>query len=79
MPQSDEPVQPDCYMCKIGRFNIRVEEIAFSETTDRGDIHVRIAIPMSVCDHCGYRTWGAAEEELINDAVLREYHGLPKP
>jgi hypothetical protein len=79
MSQADEPNQPECFWCKIGRFKRRVEEIAFSETTDRGDIHVRVTIPMSVCERCGYRTWGEAAEEIINDAVLREYHKLPRP
>jgi hypothetical protein len=34
---ANELDHPDCYMCKRGRLQRWVEELAFSEATDRGD------------------------------------------
>lgn len=65
-----------CCVCKTGSVSRRTQELTFHQFTDKGRLVCRVTIPMGVCDHCGATSWDAAAEELIEDAVRREYEKL---
>jgi hypothetical protein len=66
-----------CPLCQRGHLIMRNEEIAFHQSTDKGDISCRAVIPMEICDHCGSKSWGAEAEEIIAAAVKGSYDKLP--
>lgn len=74
-----EPDEPDCPVCRKGRLATQIGTVAFTQRTDRGEVSVSVAIPLSVCGRCGVQIWSDAEERVINEAVRREYERLPKP
>lgn len=71
--ESSEP----CPICKSGRLSTRTEELEFSQRTDKGPVHCRLSIRVTVCDTCGHKAWNSDAEAAIQKAVLREYNKLP--
>ncbi len=67
----------DCLLCQTGHVVKRIEELAFRQWTDKGYVHCRVTIPIGTCDTCGARTWDQAGENVIEEAVRREYDKLP--
>jgi hypothetical protein len=66
-----------CVFCKIGRLIRSDQEIAFKQRTDKGYVLCRVTIPMSICDHCGLKTWDDDAEAIIDEAVRKEYERKP--
>ncbi len=66
-----------CELCKRGRIVRRIEAISFQQWTDKGYVFCQASIPMTVCAHCGSRSWEDAAERIIEEAVQREYKKLP--
>jgi hypothetical protein len=65
-----------CPRCKRGRVRARLEEIAFQQSTDKGYVQCRTTIAMGVCDACGAKSWDAAAEAAIEEAVRQAYDRL---
>jgi len=66
-----------CEFCRRGRLAKRTEEIAFYQWTDKGYVHCLAVVPVSTCGECQAKTWDEAAEQLISEAVSREYDKLP--
>lgn len=60
-----------CPLCKKGHFSGREEEITFLQWTDKGVVRCRVTIPIAICGQCGFKTWDAQAERLLNEAVRR--------
>ncbi|HUI95553.1 MAG TPA: hypothetical protein VLX44_07360 [Xanthobacteraceae bacterium] len=66
-----------CLFCKQGHVSQLTKELTFRQTTDRGPIVCRIAVPVGRCSKCGAETFDAEAEAMIESAVRREYEKLP--
>jgi hypothetical protein len=75
MPDGDDASL--CLFCRRGQGIKRNQEIAFHQSTDKGDVFCRVIVPVSVCDQCGSITSDAETEAAIEEAVRREYDKLP--
>jgi YgiT-type zinc finger domain-containing protein len=62
-----------CAICNRGKVTLRNEEISFYQWTDKGYVFCQTEVPVRKCDHCGSKSWDAAAEALIEEAVRREY------
>jgi hypothetical protein len=65
-----------CAFCRTGRLVERNQEVAFHQSTDRGDIFCRLTLPVIVCEQCRSVTWDAETEAIIEEAVRRAYDKL---
>jgi hypothetical protein len=74
---SDLDNAQDCDFCKHGHVDIRAQDIAFRQWTDKGYVFCRATIPIGICDRCGSRHWSEDAEAIIEDVVRREYRKLP--
>ena len=74
MPESE--YDELCAFCGQGKVIKRTEEMAFHQETDRGSVFCRVTIPMGICDRCGAKSWDAAAETIIDEAVRREFDKL---
>jgi hypothetical protein len=54
-----------------------MEEIAFYQWTDKGYIFCRATIPIARCNQCDSTSWEEGAEQIIQQAVRREYDKLP--
>jgi hypothetical protein len=70
---SDDNDVDICVFCRRGRATIRNEKISFHQWTDKGYLFCRVVIPVRTCDRCGSKSWDAAAEAIIEEAVRREY------
>jgi hypothetical protein len=75
MPSSDDVDL--CLFCRRGRVVARNKELAFYQSTDKGDVFCRVTVPVGVCNQCGSITSDAETEAVIEEAVRREYDKLP--
>lgn len=66
-----------CSICKTGRLATRTEELAFSQSTDKGLVRCQVAIVVAVCDTCKSKTWDGDAEAAIQKAVAEQYRRLP--
>jgi uncharacterized protein with PIN domain len=66
-----------CDFCRAGRLTRKSEEIVFHQWTEKGYLSCRATVPVSICDHCGSKTWNEAAEKAIEEAVAEEYRKLP--
>jgi hypothetical protein len=76
---SDLDNAQDCDFCKHGHVDIRAQDIAFRQWTDKGYVFCRATIPIGVCNRCGSRHWSEDAEAIIEDVVRREYRKLIAP
>jgi hypothetical protein len=67
-----ESKRETCEFCEQGRIQKGIEEIRFHQKTDRGLVFCSVTIPMDICDRCGAKSWGAAAEAIIEEAVRRQ-------
>jgi hypothetical protein len=65
-----------CDFCGKGHVVKRSEDIAFHQETDRGTISCKVTISIGICDRCGMKTWDAAADSIIEEAVRREIDKL---
>jgi hypothetical protein len=75
MPSSDDVDL--CLFCRRGRVVARNKELAFYQSTDKGDIFCRVTIPVMVCEQCRSMTWTAEAEIAIEEAVRQKHDQLP--
>ena len=75
MPPSQDVQR--CIFCKIGGIVRSDQRIDFKQSTDKGYIFCRVAIPMDTCNHCGLKSWDHDAEAIIEEAVRQEYEKLP--
>jgi len=75
MAVEDEPVI--CEICKQGRVTKRMEEMAFRQWSDKGNIHCRVRILMGTCDTCKAKSLGPDSDRIFDAAFQREYDKLP--
>jgi hypothetical protein len=73
---NDDDSDDACPVCKRGRFALHNEDISFYQWTDKGYVFCRAAIPVRVCNGCGFKSWDDAAEAAIEEAVRREYDKL---
>ena len=73
---SNSDIQTPCSVCKMGHLIAQDQPLSFSQKTDKGYVFCRTVLPISVCDHCGTKSWDRATEALIEAAVRREYEKL---
>jgi hypothetical protein len=65
-----------CVFCR-GRLITENRQLAFRQSTNKGDVFCRVSIIMDICTRCGFKSWGNLAETIIEDAVRQEYDKLP--
>ena len=73
---SDDANASVCDLCRERRVFTRVEELTFNQSTSRGNVFCRVRIPVMTCEACGARSWDAAAEAAIEQAVRQEFDKL---
>ena len=64
-----------CDFCG-GHVTWRLEEMAFRQSSDKGYIHCRVALPVGTCARCGSKTLGPDSDAIFDAAFQREYDKL---
>ena len=66
-----------CNLCKRGRLSSSCKELNLRQMSDKGYVHFRVAVAVSICDFCGDESLGAGAEQILDEAFRREYDKLP--
>lgn len=66
-----------CPLCKHRHMTQGTIDLTFHQMTDRGRVTCRVALPRSICPHCGFDALGAEAEAIMDQAVREEYGKLP--
>ena len=65
-----------CDFC-AGHITWRLEEMAFRQSSNKGYVHCRVALPVGTCDNCGSKTLGPDSDAIFDAEFQREYDKLP--
>jgi hypothetical protein len=66
-----------CNFCEKGHLTWRLEEMAFRQSSDKGDVHCRVALSVGTCGNCGSKTVEPGADRIFDAAFQREYDKLP--
>jgi len=66
-----------CSLCKRGRLSSSFRELNLRQLSDKGYVHFRVTVAVSICDSCGAKSLGAGAEQILDEAFRREYDKLP--
>ena len=65
-----------CDFCKTGHLNWRKEEMAFRQSSDKGEVRCRVSLLVSTCDRCGSKTLEPDSDDVLAAAFRRAYDEL---
>jgi hypothetical protein len=65
-----------CGICNLGGMRKRMEPVTFRQLTDKGFVHCSVTIMIGTCDRCGAKIWDAETDNILDEAVRREYDKL---
>ena len=59
-----------------GRLIKHMEAMAFRQSSDKGYVHCRVTVEVTICDTCGARTLDPSADKIFDEAFQREYAKL---
>ena len=65
-----------CPFCRRWWLVRNEERLAVQQSTDRGDIHCEVSVPIDSCSRCGARSWNEIADALVEQALQRRYEEL---
>jgi hypothetical protein len=75
MPADDPKIV--CLLCNQGHVLVRMEELAFHQSSNKGNVYCRVMVPIGICDNCGAKSLDETAEKIMDDAFQRAYQKLP--
>jgi hypothetical protein len=75
MSAEGEPIS--CDFCQQGQLVKQMKEVPFRQLSDKGYVHCRATLPISVCDNCRFQSMDKEAEKILDATFQREYDNLP--
>ena len=66
-----------CDFCNKKQVAWRLEEMAFRQSSDKGYVHCRVALPVGTCQSCGSKSLEPGSDEILDAAFQEAYRKLP--
>ena len=66
-----------CPVCEYRHLLKVAVDLTFQQITERGRVACHVALPGSLCVHCGFQTLDPGADRVMNDAAHREYVKRP--